>query len=427
MPPMIRHLGDRGLLVELGHGIDPAVNRRVKQLHRIIARERPHGVVETVPAYASLLVVFDPLQASPEALKRLIAGLCDFEDAGPTEDRTVVEIPVVYGGEAGPDLDAVAAHHGLSREAVIGLHTGTVYRVYMIGFTPGFPLHGRTAGSPRYAAAGHPPHPHSQGFGGHRPAPDRDLSGGQPGRMADHWPHAGGAFRPPQGNPFFSHHGRRRALYPHHRRGGRPVAAVDLLEIITPGILASIQDAGRQGFGEIGVAPSGAADSYACRIGNLLVGNLENAAAIEITLMGFQARFLTETVFAVTGADLQPSLNGRALPMWTALKAAPGDILDLPSPVCGCRAYLAVGGGFHIPAVMGSRSTNIGAGFGGFDGPHAACRRSVAGLPAGALSGLCRPIGTGYPQSASGLRVGAAGDSRPPGRPVPRSKPPAVL
>lgn len=146
------------------------------------------------------------------------------------------------------------------------------------------------------------------------------------------------------------------------------MAAVDLLEIITPGILASIQDAGRQGFGEIGVAPSGAADSYACRLGNLLVGNLENAAAIEITLMGFQARFLTETVFAVTGADLQPSLNGRALPMWTVLKAAPGDILDLPSPVCGCRAYLTVGGGFHIPAVMGSRSTNIGAGFGGFDG-----------------------------------------------------------
>jgi KipI family sensor histidine kinase inhibitor len=142
MPPMIRHLGDRGLLVELGRGIDPAVNRRVKQLHRIIARERPHGVVETVPAYASLLVVFDPLQASPEALKRHINGLCDFEDAGPIEDRTVVEIPVVYGGEAGPDLDAVAAHHGLSREEVIGLHTGTVYRVYMIGFTPGFPYMG---------------------------------------------------------------------------------------------------------------------------------------------------------------------------------------------------------------------------------------------------------------------------------------------
>jgi len=146
------------------------------------------------------------------------------------------------------------------------------------------------------------------------------------------------------------------------------VAAVDVLEILSPGILASLQDTGRPGYGRIGVAPSGAADSYACRIGNLLVGNLENAAAVEITLMGFQARFCREAVFAVTGADLRPSLNGRPLPLWAVLRAAPGDILDLPSAVCGCRAYLAVGGGFHAPAVMGSRSTNIGAGFGGHEG-----------------------------------------------------------
>mgnify|MGYP001823136590 FL=1 len=142
MPPIIRHLGDRGLLIELGTGIDPAVNRRVKRLHRIIAREKLHGVVETVPAYASLLVVFDPLQAAPEALKRQIAGMCDFEDENVAEQRAVVEVPVVYGGEAGPDLDAVAAYHGLSVDDVIGLHTGTVYRVYMIGFTPGFPYMG---------------------------------------------------------------------------------------------------------------------------------------------------------------------------------------------------------------------------------------------------------------------------------------------
>lgn len=142
MPPIIRHLGDRGLLIELGTGIDPAVNRRVKRLHRIIARERLHGVVETVPAYASLLVVFDPLQAAPEALKRQIAGMCDFEDESIAEQRAVVEVPVVYGGEAGPDLDGVAAYHGLSVDDVIGLHTGTVYRVYMIGFTPGFPYMG---------------------------------------------------------------------------------------------------------------------------------------------------------------------------------------------------------------------------------------------------------------------------------------------
>jgi antagonist of KipI len=140
------------------------------------------------------------------------------------------------------------------------------------------------------------------------------------------------------------------------------------LEILSPGILASLQDTGRQGYGRIGVAPSGAADGYACRIGNLLAGNLENAAALEITLMGFQARFKCEAVFAITGANLQPSLNGRPISLWAVWRAEPGDKLEMPSAACGCRAYLAVGGGFHAPAVMGSRSTNIGAGFGGHQG-----------------------------------------------------------
>jgi antagonist of KipI len=146
------------------------------------------------------------------------------------------------------------------------------------------------------------------------------------------------------------------------------MGGLDVLEIRSPGILASVQDLGRQGFGQVGVAPSGAADSYACRLANLLVGNLESAASVEITLMGFQARFRHEAAFAITGADLQPSLNGRPLPMWTASLAAAGDELELPSAVCGCRAYLAVGGGFRVPAVMGSRATNIGAGFGGYRG-----------------------------------------------------------
>ncbi len=143
MQPEIRHMGDRGLLVELGAGIDPAVNRRVQQLHQILARENLFGVVETVPAYNSLLVVYDPLRAAPEALERQIRGLCHFDDIGhPEQPPGVVEIPVVYGGESGPDLDDVAAFHGLTRGDVVRLHSGTVYRVYMIGFTPGFPYMG---------------------------------------------------------------------------------------------------------------------------------------------------------------------------------------------------------------------------------------------------------------------------------------------
>jgi KipI family sensor histidine kinase inhibitor len=143
MPVEIRHLGDRGLLVELGTGIDPAVNRRVQRLHQIIARENLHGVVETVPAYCSLLVVYDPLRAAPGALAQQIKGLCDFDDADGSEaTRRMIEIPVVYGGEAGPDLEDVAAYHDLTGEDIIHLHSSTVYRVYMIGFTPGFPYMG---------------------------------------------------------------------------------------------------------------------------------------------------------------------------------------------------------------------------------------------------------------------------------------------
>ena len=143
MHPAISPLGDCGLLVELGSGIDPAVNRRVQRLHRLILREKLWGVVESVPAYASLLVVYDPLRAAPEALKRQLCGLCALEDDGIVEAvPKVVEIPVVYGGAGGPDLDGVAAFHGLSPEEVVRLHSATVYRVYMIGFTPGFPYMG---------------------------------------------------------------------------------------------------------------------------------------------------------------------------------------------------------------------------------------------------------------------------------------------
>jgi KipI family sensor histidine kinase inhibitor len=144
MRPEIRHLGDRGLLVELGAGIDPTVNNRVQRLHQILARENLYGVVETVPAYGSLLVVYDPLQAAPEALALQIEDLCEFDAADePEELPRLIEVPVVYGGEDGPDLDAVAAYHGLTDEEVIRLHTGTAYRVYMIGFTPGFPYMGQ--------------------------------------------------------------------------------------------------------------------------------------------------------------------------------------------------------------------------------------------------------------------------------------------
>lgn len=140
--PKFRAMGDRSLLVELGDGIDREVNQRVRMLgHKVRDRELS-GVVELIPGYATLLVIFDPLKTSLSALRTGIAeALESIASEGVPEPRTV-RIPVVYGGDFGPDLNWLAAYHHLTPETVIRYHTATTYQVYMIGFTPGFPYLG---------------------------------------------------------------------------------------------------------------------------------------------------------------------------------------------------------------------------------------------------------------------------------------------
>lgn len=146
------------------------------------------------------------------------------------------------------------------------------------------------------------------------------------------------------------------------------MASVETLEIVTPGLLTIVQDRGRFGYGRYGVAPSGALDSFSLRIGNVLVGNPENEACLEITLMGFKARVLTDVVVVVTGADLMPCRSDEPLEMWKAHLLHKGDILSLKGVKSGCRSYLAIGGGISLPAVMGSKSTNLSSKFGGLEG-----------------------------------------------------------
>jgi antagonist of KipI len=129
-----------------------------------------------------------------------------------------------------------------------------------------------------------------------------------------------------------------------------------------------VQDLGRYGFGLYGVPPSGAVDSFSMRAANLLVGNGEGEAVLEITLMGFKARAMRDLTIAVTGGDLQPRLNGEPLGMWRSQVLKAGDILAFGRPRSGCRAYLALGGGIGVEPVLGSRSTNLASGFGGFEG-----------------------------------------------------------
>ena len=138
--------------------------------------------------------------------------------------------------------------------------------------------------------------------------------------------------------------------------------------IIRPGLLTTVQDLGRPGYQHIGVVVSGALDAVALRVGNLLVGNTEDAAGLEITLRGPTIRFKTDHLIALTGADLSPTLDGQPLPMHRPVAVRAGTVLAFGTARAGCRAYLAVAGSLAVPLVLGSRATYLRAALGGWHG-----------------------------------------------------------
>ncbi|HXB75352.1 MAG TPA: biotin-dependent carboxyltransferase family protein [Candidatus Acidoferrales bacterium] len=132
------------------------------------------------------------------------------------------------------------------------------------------------------------------------------------------------------------------------------------MRVISPGFLTTVQDLGRFGWAHFGVSASGAADAPALRAGNLLAGNAENAAALEMTLVGGAFEFDTDTVIALTGSDF-----GAGLPMWRAVEIKAGQTVRCGATQSGARCYLAVRGGIAALEVMGSASVHVMTGVGG--------------------------------------------------------------
>ncbi len=135
-------MGDRSLIVEVGDEIRLEVNQRVRGLF-LALRDNPfEGVVETIPCYRSVLLVFDPLRTNLSLIRDRVQQLLDTLDLSEIPQPRTVEVPVVYGGQYGPDLEWVARYHGIDPDKVIQLHTEHTYHVYMIGFMPGYPYMG---------------------------------------------------------------------------------------------------------------------------------------------------------------------------------------------------------------------------------------------------------------------------------------------
>jgi antagonist of KipI len=143
---------------------------------------------------------------------------------------------------------------------------------------------------------------------------------------------------------------------------------MSLIEVRAPGLLTTVQDLGRDGFGPVGVSASGAADPVALRIGNRLVGNAEGAAALEMTLIGGTFLFPERAVVTLAGSDFAATLDGKCIQIWSSFEIGAGQALQLGPTRSGARCYLCVRGGIDVKLFLGSASTHLLSGLGGFQG-----------------------------------------------------------
>ena len=384
--------GDRALYVYAGSSIDEAVNDRIRALCDALAASGDPAVAETVPAYASLLVHYRPGIKGYRQLCRDISALWEkLPAAREKESLRTVEIPVCYGARFGPDLGGMERLLGISRDEIIRRHCSRDYRVYMMGFLPGFVYLGgmdETIACPRLSSPRLRIEAGAVGIGGSQtgiyPCPSPGgwrIIGSTPIRLydpSDPSPtpvKAGDRIRFVPISPDEWYEIRRQTDFGDNRsqalakepsppsgRGGFS------LRILSPGPLTTVQDLGRFGSQAEGMTVSGAMDLHSCRLANRLAGNPDDAAVLEMTLSGGSFSVIGSGVIAFAGADISPMRNGTAIPMNTAVRVRDGDLIETGFARRGCRSYLAVSGGIDVPPVLGSRSVNLKCAIGGWMG-----------------------------------------------------------
>ncbi|MBN3792333.1 biotin-dependent carboxyltransferase family protein, partial [Burkholderia sp. Ac-20353] len=140
------------------------------------------------------------------------------------------------------------------------------------------------------------------------------------------------------------------------------------IEVLRAGPLSTVQDLGRRGARHLGVAQGGALDSLALEVGNRLVGNRADAAAVEITFGPAAFRFTRDARIAITGTEFGATLDGKPVHSWWSLPVVAGQMLTLPAAKRGMRGYLCIAGGIDVLPMLGSRSTDLASRFGGLGG-----------------------------------------------------------
>ena len=402
--------GDRALVIEFGDRIDEKINERVQQAAIWIRRKKDAAITEVVPSFCSVLVHYDPVLRRYGSLCRWLEELLKEMPKQCAEGKRILKVPVCYGARFGADLGDMEKLLGMDRDEIIAIHSRPDYRIYMLGFLPGFVYLGgldeRIAcprlPSPRVKIA-----PGAVGIGGSQTGIYPMASPGgwrligqtpinmyDPQRKEPILVRAGdyirfvpvgleewydikrevtlGKYRPEiveEGQEERKAAERERIEIRREDTNADSSCAASMRLIITDGgALTTVQDRGRFGSQETGITQSGAMDQEAYRLANRLVENDGDEAVLEMTVTGASFRIEGKGLIAVTGADMNPQLNGRPMAMNQAAAVKTGDVFESGFAVNGCRSYLAVSGGIGVPKVLGSCSTNIRCGMGGLQG-----------------------------------------------------------
>ncbi len=350
-----------GLYLYFGQGLDEAANEKARaRLHALLRRPLP-GVTDLILGYASLYIEYDAERVTRRRVERWARAA---EEASPPPGRKV-EIPVVYDGA---DLKAVAAWAGLSVDEVIRRHAGRSYRVFALGFTPGFPFMGvvdPVLQKPRLPVPRPEVPPHAVGIAG-------PQTGIYPLKSPGGWNLIGRArvrvYDPARAEPFLLAPGDEVRFIPD---AGAVPDEPEVLELLPeaprypflvlekPGLLDLVLDRGRFLAGRFGLARSGPLDPYSAALANRLLGNPPEAAVVEVNLKGPELVALKAGVVGFAGYGFLLFVNGEAVSPGRAVRLSAGDRLVFRPHGRGARAYLALPGGVEHGAFLGSRSVDL--------------------------------------------------------------------
>ena len=366
--PRVKPVGDRAVTIELGDTLDGETVGRVRRLDARLRAMDIDGVLEAVPTYASLLVLYDRRRLAFGSLRERLLGLT--QDLEPDDGGgQLIEVPAAYDGV---DLEDVAERTRLKAADVVGIHSGRDYRVLMLGFSPGFAYMGfvdERLRLPRRKTPRTRVPPGSIGVAG-------PQTGIYPRALPGGWNLLGRTSL----RLFDSQALRPSTFMPGDRVRFCPTDSLEApapakgtayhghgVHVIEPGILTTIQDSGRPGLRRVAVPLTGFADAESAAIANRCVGNPFGAPLFEICGPGLKLLFDRPMFVAIAGARVSAELErtdlsaGRmSMPMNVAVRVRPSNVLTILGLAEGVRGYVAVAG-LSAPSLLGSASVDLGS------------------------------------------------------------------